>query len=350
MKILKNKLLEKIGLQFFAEGTGDGGGAAGEGAAESGNIGADDMFIARMEQKYGITDGVASAQAIDAVKSEGSVANSKKTDLDESENGKEPSAEPNDEKPKSVEEEFDELVKSDKYRGVYGKRVASALADRFKNQTDARAEADRYKATLLKFSHKYGKNADDVDGIIEAIETDDELLEEEALAAGKSVNELRNDKREAAEKAASAAEISRLKSENARLEAEKNAREDARRWSEEAKETVELYPDFKLVNEIKNPDFLKYLRMEGMTVTDAYEHAHMKDIVANNRRTAEKIAEENAAKAVQSGQSRPREGASAARQNINTPRIDVRNMSDSDFERIEEMLARGEPVTRDHLR
>ena len=360
MKFLNIKLVN-IGLQFFAEGIGDGG-ADGDGAADVSEVGSDDMFIAEMEQKYGITDGVASAQAHAAVTAKGDVADSQKADGEESDVGdnienSEPSADPNEEKFKSPEEEFEELIKSDKYKSAYGQKVAKAIETRMKNQADAKAEAEQRKAEAEKYrdalsllATKYGKNPSDVDGIIGALQSDDELLEDEALSKGKSVAELRADKRVASEKAASDRELNRLRAENQRLNAEKAARADADRWVKEAAETAKLYPDsFNFLNELKNPEFSKFLKVEGMTVTDAYEHAHMKDILSQKIKAAEDRANENAARAIQAGHNRPRESASSVNRAYN-PRIDTRNMTDSEFEKIEEMLSRGERVTKDHLR
>lgn len=353
MKFLDKKLVN-IGLQFFAEGAGEGG-ADGDGAADGTEIGEDDMFLAEMEQKYGITDGVASAQARAAVAARGDVADPQKADgADEGEGAAEPepkpNAEPNEETPKSPEEEFEDLIRSEKYKGAYGQKVAKAIETRMKNQADAKAEAEKYKGALSLLATKYGKDPADVEGIIDAMQSDDELLEDEALSKGKSVAELRADKKAASEKAASDNELNRLRAEIERLVNEKNARADADRWVKEAAETAKLYPGFNFIAELKNPEFMKYHAVKGATVTDAYEHAHMKEIMQQKIDAAKAEANENAARAVQAGHNRPREGASAVNRSTYSSRIDTRNMTDADFEKIEAMLSRGERVTKEHLR
>lgn len=348
MKIL-NKLL-RLSLQFFAEGS-EGGGAEGNGAAQAGaDIGDDDLFMAEMEQKYGVTDGVASAQAAEAIRSRGSVVHSEKAEEEPAEaSEEEPKAEPKEEK--SAEAEFDELIKSDRFKGIYGQRVAAALSERFKNHTDLSADNEKYKNALSMLSGKYGKNADDIDGTVAAILGDDELLEEEAYSAGKTVEALRSEKQQEAEKKARDKEIQDLKSKLREYENDRNARADAEKWAREAKETAKIYGDkFDLRAELKNPDFVKYLKRDKMSVTDAFEHAHLREIMASQLKAVEKKADENAAAAVRSNANRPRESAGAAYKQSQSPRIDVRNMTDEDFDLIDEMLARGEAVTVDHFR
>ncbi|MBQ8528465.1 MAG: hypothetical protein IJ459_01880 [Clostridia bacterium] len=352
MEILKKRLI-RLPLQFFAEGAE--GGADGEGA-ESGTENSDDMdmFMARMEQKYGITDGVASAQAAEAVRAEGSVAHSEEAGNAEADDEGAAAAEPTEPTAdtRTPEEEFDELIRSDKYKGIYGKKISAAIADRFKAQRDAKSEADkhkadadRYRAALGAFASKYGKSADDTEGILAAIAADDSLLEAEAYKKGTSVESLRESMKQADELTRTKGELEDLRAKLDAEEKDKELRADAARWAAEAKETVKLYPDFDIKTELRNPEFMKYLQRDKMSVTQAYRHAHLDEIMAKETAAIERQAEQNAAKAVQKNQARIREGASAARKGQSTPKIDVRNMTDADYARIEDMLERGEPVT-----
>ena len=358
MKILNRKLF-RLSLQFFAEGTGAGG-AEGEGTAADGNDGHarevddDDVWMAEMEQKYGVANGVASAQAIEAANAKRSVAHStesaepsKTAETSASEESK--ATDPVGEK--TPEEEFDELIKSDKFKGLFTQKVSAALKDRFKAQTDAKAEADSLKAALGKLAGKYGKTADDVAGIMAAIDADDSLLEEEAYEKGKSVSELRAEQKTAKERADAEGEIAKLRAQVQEFENRENARRDAAAWMEQAKETKSIYGDnFDLKKELQNPDFLKYLQRDGKSVTEAFEMAHYKEIMASQLKAVERRADENAAKTVAANKARMRENAGAYRVASESPRIDVRNMKDADFSKIEEMLARGEAVTLDYFR
>lgn len=358
------KKLFRISLQFFAEGN-EGGTATGEGSADAGEtasvgeVDSDDLFLAEMEQKYGVKNGAASAQAVEAIRTRGSVADSKKaTETAEpskdgegaeegnanAENGKGQAA-----SEKTAAERFDELIRSDEFKGIYGERVAAAIRDRMKNQTDAVASADRYKGALGLLASKYGKSVDDVDGIIAALEADDELLEEEATRSGKSVDQLRGDKARDAEKKRSDAEVLRLRGEIEKRDAELNARRDVDRWMREAQETVKSYPDFDLAAEMNNADFMRYLRLNKMSVTDAYKHAHMDELMERALTDEKKRAEENAAKVVESNRQRFREGAATPGAQSPVTRVDPANMTDAEFERIEELRQRGVRITEDYF-
>lgn len=357
MKILNRKLF-RLSLQFFAEGTGAGG-AEGEGTAAPGEdqshsaVDEDDVWMAEMEQKYGVTNGVASAQAIEAANAKRSVAHSEeaaepKADAKKAEE-EEKAAQPTGEK--TPEEEFDELIKSDKFKGLFTQKVSAAVQDRFKAQTDAKTEADQYRATLTKLAGKYGKSAEDIQGIMAAIEADDSLLEDEAYKKGKTVEEIRAEQKSAKERAETDGEIAKLRNQLKEYENRENARRDAATWMEQAKETKSIYGDnFDLKTELQNPDFLKYLQRDRKSVTEAFEMAHYKEIMASQLKAVERRADENAAKAVAANKARIKENAGTYRVAGESPRIDVRNMTDADHAKIDAMIARGEAVTIDYFR
>lgn len=357
MEILKKKLF-RLSLQFFAEGTGAGG-AEGEGTAAPGEdqghstVDEDDVWMAEMEQKYGVTDGVASAQAIEAANAKRSVAHSEQAAEPEADAKKAEeeaqAAQPTGEK--TPEEEFDELIKSDKFKGLFTQKVSAAVKDRFKAQSDAKTEAKQYRATLTKLAGKYGKSAEDIQGIMAAIDADDSLLEGEAFKQGKSVAEIRAEQKSAKERAETDGELAKLRSQLKEYEDRENARRDATAWMEQAKETKSIYGDnFDLKTELQNPEFLKYLQRDGKSVTEAFELTHYKEIMASQLRAVERRADENAAKTVAANKARIKENAGTYRVAGEAPRIDVRNMTEADHSRIDEMIARGEAVTIDYFR
>lgn len=119
-------------LQLFAEGGGDGGGAAPAGA--------------------GTAAGAAEAA---------------------------PAAEPED-----LEAGFDELV-GGKYKDVYGKRVQKAVASRIRG---VKGDADRYKAmapAMQVLAARYGVRVDDP-SLVQKIAGDRSLLEDLAMQSGHS--------------------------------------------------------------------------------------------------------------------------------------------------------------------
>lgn len=357
----KNDLL-RLSLQFFAEGGEAGAGAGGEGSGTQSNgeahasgLDADDVFLAEVEQKFGVTNGVASAQAAEFVRTGGSVAHSEEAPKSDSnvavaDDGKGAAASESQER--SAEEEFEELIKSDKFKDVYGKKLSSAISARFKNQADAKGEADKYKSALGLLASKYGKSADDVEGIIAAIGNDDELLEADAIKEGTTVEGLRQKREIEAKRADEKRELEDLRSRLRRAENDSRARADAERWAREAVEAKKLYGEgFDLKRELANETFMGFLTQgKGMTVAEAYKHAHVDELLASVVKGAESRAEINAAKVVEANGKRFREAA-ATPSNANTvTRIDLNNMTDAEFERIEELRRRGVRVTEEYFK
>lgn len=351
--ILKRKLF-RLSLQFFGEQSGDGG-ATGEGSAETGEtasgISEDDIFLAEMEQKYGVANGVAGAQATEFVRAKSGVATHKEAETPAAaESGAGTVTAKPETQAKTAEERFEELIKSDEFKGIYGNKVAAAIKDRFGNNDTLKQENDKYKGALGLLAQKYGKNADDFDGIISAMNADDELLEAEALRKNQTVEELRASQKSEAERKAAETEIANLRNQIAERDARENARRDVDRWLSESQETVKIYPDFKLEEEMKNSDFMRYLRLNKMSVTDAYKHAHLDELMASSLVAAQKSAEAQAAKVVESNRQRFREGAATPSTASPTSRIDLDNMTDADFEKIEQMRRRGVRVTADYFK
>lgn len=365
MKSNEEKLL-RLSLQFFAEG-GEGGAVSGargdgslgqsNGAGNEAGIDSDDIFLAEIEQKFGVTNGVASAQAAEFVRTSGSVAHSEKAPKSEggentAADGEGAVATESQDTEKTPEEEFDELVRSDKFKGIYGKKLSDAVSARFKNQTDAKGEADKYKGALGLLASKYGKSADDVEGIIAAIQSDDELLEAEAVKAGTTVEKLRSARADEASKKAAESEISSLRERLRAQESENRARADAERWAREAVEAKKLFGDsFDLRKELKNESFMKFLTEgKGMSVSDAYKHAHIDELMSSAIKTAESRAEINAAKVVEANGRRVREAAATPSNASAVTRIDLNTMTDAEFERIEELRRRGVRVTDEYFK
>lgn len=332
---MKHKNLFRISLQYFAEGEA-GGSAEGAGAVSSEqSISQDDLFLAEMEQQYGITNGVASAQAAEAVRSR-AVAQP-----EEAKGEEETPEPPADTKVLSPEEEFDALVKG-KFKSIYGQRLAAAVRDRFKNNENASAELAKYQSTLSQLAGKYGKAETDYAGIMEAISKDDSLIEDAAIKEGLTTDAYR-------ERRDTRQELAKLRNELTEREKDSKARADAQRWAQQSQETVKKYPDFDIRKEMNNPDFVNYLTdpKRNYTVTEAYEHAHLQDILAASVQAAINRANEDAARSVQSNLSRFKEGASAKRVPQERTRKDIRNLSDADFDEIDRRLARGERITED---
>lgn len=89
--------------------------------------------------------------------------------------------------------------------------------------------------------------------------------------------------------------LRRLIAENNLLK--RNREEDRRRvqmknraeeWRKQAKETKETYPDFDFEKELKNPEFVRLIRV-GVSVKNAYEVTNLKTILEDISKNAEKM-------------------------------------------------------------
>ncbi len=344
----KYKKLLRLNLQFFAEGA-EGGAQGGDGVSEADSgkgVSDEDMFLAEMEQKYGITDGVATAEAKTRVNAKGQ---SLAPEEEEGEADKEADPEPTTENTaKTSEEEFDELIKG-KFKDQYGKKVQSAIAERFKNQKETNAEVEKLRGAISVLASRYGLEADDTDGIISAMDKDDELYEAEAIRSNTTPEAIKQRIKQARDNKSSKDEIERLRGELNERDRKEKARADAQRWAKEAKDTVAKYKNFNLLEELKNKDFVKFLN-DGMNVTQAFEHAHLDEILAAQMKAVEKRTAENVARTVANNRGRIAEGArsphaSAPGQN----RVNLRNMTDEDFEKIEKLVNSGVTVDSNYF-
>lgn len=64
-------------------------------------------------------------------------------------------------------------------------------------------------------------------------------------------------------------------------------RSDAQKLREQAAETKEIYPEFDFKKEIKNPEFMRLLKL-GVSVKNAYEVANIDFILENNTKKTER--------------------------------------------------------------
>lgn len=343
------KKLLRLNLQFFAEGA-EGGAQSGDGASEASDSGKgisdDDIFLAEMEQKYGITDGVATAEAKAKVSTKGQSLKSKE---EEGEVNEETDPEPPTENTaKTVEEEFDELIKG-KFKDQYGKKVQSAIAERFKNQKETNAEVDKLRGAVSALAARYGLDSEDIDGVISAMDKDDELYEKEALRTNSTPEAIKERIKQARDTKSTKDEVERLRSELKDRDNRDKAREDAKRWATEAKDTVKKYQNFNLLEELKNKDFVKFLN-DGMNVTQAFEHAHLDEILSAQMKAVEKRTTENVTRTVANNRGRIAEGARSPHASVPAQnRVDLRNMRDEDFEKIEKLVNSGVTVDSNYF-
>ena len=315
-----NFILRSIDLQLFAEGgsSASAAGAAGSGTGAEGVTTADGMpaTSARAKNnpladvKYGIQENAEDAQVADAQNTAGQV---------------------------SAEEraaKFESLIKGE-YKDLYDAKMQDTIQKRLKGTKDT---VDKYNAlapTLETLAKKYGVDPTDIDALNHAIDEDNTFFEDEALEKGISVEQLK--------------EIRKIERENADLKKqmrEQSVRENADRiyagWLEQSDALKQIYPNFDLDAEIKNPRFVDLLK-NNVDVRTAYEVLHKDDIIRGAMQFTADTVQTKLANNIIAGRNRPSENG-IGQTSPAVVKNDVSQLSRADREEIIRRVARGEKI------
>ena len=305
-----------LNLQLFAEGGaggaaggtgGDGGTAQGQGVTGAAALpqtkGAKNNPLA--EVKYGIQEDAAPAAEV-----------------------QKPTEAPD------LNAEFEKLIKG-QYKEQYDARVQDTIQKRLKSSKET---VDKYNAlipTLELLAKKYGVDATDVAALTKAIEEDDSFFEEEALAKGVTVQQLK--------------EYRKMERENADLRRqmqEQQTKENANKlyagWMTQAEEAKKVYPSFDLKTEMNNPKFLELLR-SNIDVRTAYEVMHNDEIISGAMQFTAKTVERKIANKIAANGSRPSENGMRS-QSAAVVKSDVSQLSKADRAEIIRRVQRGEKI------
>lgn len=315
-----NFILRSIDLQLFAEGgsSASAAGAEGSGTGAEGVTTADGMPATSARAKknpladvrYGIQENAEDAQVADAQNTAGQV---------------------------SAEEraaKFEALIKGE-YKDLYDAKMQDTIQKRLKGTKDT---VDKYNAlapTLETLAKKYGVDPTDIDALNHAIDEDNTFFEDEALEKGISVEQLK--------------EIRKIERENADLKKqmrEQSVRENADRiyagWLEQSEALKQIYPNFDLDAEIKNPRFVDLLK-NNVDVRTAYEVLHKDDIIRGAMQFTADTVQTKLANNIIAGRNRPSENG-IGQTSPAVVKNDVSQLSRADREEIIRRVARGEKI------
>ena len=313
-------ILRSIDLQLFAEGgsSASAAGAEGSGTGAEGVTTADGMPATSARAKknpladvrYGIQENAEDAQVADAQNTAGQV---------------------------SAEEraaKFEALIKGE-YKDLYDAKMQDTIQKRLKGTKDT---VDKYNAlapTLETLAKKYGVDPTDIEALNHAIDEDNTFFEDEALEKGISVEQLK--------------EIRKIERENADLKKqmrEQSVRENADRiyagWLEQSDALKQIYPNFDLDAEIKNPRFVDLLK-NNVDVRTAYEVLHKDDIIRGAMQFTADTVQTKLANNIIAGRNRPSENG-IGQTSPAVVKNDVSQLSRADREEIIRRVARGEKI------
>ncbi len=146
---------------------------------------------------------------------------------------------------------FDDYVKAHKDEASkwFQKQFNRRHADY--NQLKSRADASAQVLDVL--AAKYNLDANDVDGIVKALNGDDSMFEERAIEAGMTVEQYKRFSE-------AQAENRRLRAEQQQFQQTQQIQRQMEEWDRQSNNLKQIFPDFDLDAELKNPDFEKALR------------------------------------------------------------------------------------------
>lgn len=171
---------------------------------------------------------------------------------------------------------FDELIKG-KYKDLFSERTQKIIDKRFKEAKSAEDQLARMRPILSALAGKYGADAEDIEGMLKALEGDPAFLTKSA-----------QDK--PPEEVARPPENSWPKRPPLALHSEKEREKAYSDWLRQGEDAKKIYPGFDLRKECKAPGFVKLLR-SGIDVRTAFEVTHQQEILGGAmRHTADEVA------------------------------------------------------------
>lgn len=239
------------------------------------------------------------------------------------------------EDPQKLDKEFDKLVHG-KYKDVFAKRMQSAIDRRFAESRNLEQSYSEQSKVINVLAAKYNLSADDPEALLNALENDESYWADAAAKEGMTVEQYQHLKRVEAENQGYKANL---------IEAERQraAQERVAEWQRQADECRAQFPDFKLEEELKNPDFRRLLQA-NIDVMNAYKATHFDEILQGGMRTAVQKTVGNVVNTIQSRQARPAESALGVQGGSVEFKPDPAKWNDDDMDEVIRRVQNGEKI------
>lgn len=237
---------------------------------------------------------------------------------------------------KPAEETFEQLIKG-RYKADYDQRVQQAIQQRFKNVDADRKRMDAMQPIMQAMAVKYGLQADDIDGIANAIRNDNAMYADEAARQGLPVETYK--------------QMQQLKYENERFRAQqaeaaedRAMREHFNRVAQQAAEFQKMVPGFDIRTEMQNPRFARMVGPDGgVSVQDAYFAIHREEMQQMAAQQAAQQAARGIASRVAAGQQRPTENGIGSAGGTQA-KADVSSWTPEDFKEVARRVKAGQKI------
>lgn len=231
-----------------------------------------------------------------------------------------------------------ELVNGE-YKDLYDQEFQKSLDKRMRakeREADSlRARLDDSQTVLDTLFARYGITDGDIGKLNEALDQDNDYWAGAAEQAGMSVEQYR--------------QVQKMQLENERFrkaqefsERQQAMQRQLAKWDEEAAALRETYPEFDLQSEVQNDVFMKLLE-NGFSVKNAYESAHVGELLGRAAQDAAAKAEKQVTENIRAKGARPAENGTKPSAGFTT-KIDVNQTTKQDREELARRAARGERI------
>jgi hypothetical protein len=231
---------------------------------------------------------------------------------------------------------FEKLIKDERYKPSYDKRMGAAIKDRFKSADADKKQLASAQRFLDAASVRYGVDPADIDGLLAAMDDDSGYIEQQSMQSGMSVDAFKQHQ-----------SLLRDSRELQRMRENQQAQTDLNGWMEEAAALKETYPNLNVLAEIGNPQtgnrFLGALR-NGLTVEDAYFMVHRNELMGGVMQHTAQKAVEKVTNDIKARGMRPAENGAGGGAPAKVYKNDPSAFTDDDVERVHRMMLEGKKI------
>lgn len=237
--------------------------------------------------------------------------------------------------PQSLDKEFDKLIRG-KYKDVFARRMQNTIDKRFAESKNLEQKYSEQSKLVNVLAARYNVPADDPEALLNAFENDESYWADAAAKEGMTVEQYQHLKKLEAEN-------NSYKANMLEAERQRHAREQVAIWQSQAEECREMFPDFDLQEEMRNPAFRRLIQA-NVDVMNAYKATHFDEILQGGMRKAVQKTVGNVVNTIQSRQQRPSESALGVQSGSVEFKPDPSKWTDEDMEDVINRVKNGEKI------
>lgn len=217
---------------------------------------------------------------------------------------------------RDFEAEFAEMIQGE-YKGAYEKQMQAAMQQQRQSGKKTATRLQEAESLLALVGERYGQDGTDLAALRTALEGDKKYLEAEALEKGMTVEQL--------------AEFKRMERENKAFQRQMEEARDRQLfeqklmgWNQEAEALQQIYPEFELLQEFENPQFVRMLD-NGVDMKTAYQAVHFDDLMSGALQHTAAQTEKKVVDSIKARGTRPEEngtrGSGGAREKLDVSKL-----------------------------